>query len=83
MDLHDKLKSAVLAAFPKDAPKPQFESDFSPSFVGGVAGMPVATNVLHVRFGKVHVPCGLTGAESDADLDQYAQNIIEAWKAAK
>lgn len=86
MTLHDKLEAAVISVLPKNAPAPTFESD-SGGFYGGVAGMPIATSVLRVTFGEgkgAHtVHCGLTGQETDADLDQYAQNIITAWKAAK
>ena len=75
---HDKLSDAVRAILPQGAPDPIFATEDHPS-------QPLP--ILRVTFGKgkgtVSVPCGFHGRENDADLAQYAKNIIAAYEAQK
>ena len=74
MNDHDKLADEVRAILPKGAPKPEFVTKMDPS-------QPLP--VLRVTFGKAKVACGFHGSETDADLAQYARNIVAAYEAQK
>jgi len=74
MTLHAKLEQAVMAALPKKAPKPTFKVEDHWS-----QELPV----LMVDFDGITVGCGFHGNETDADLEQYAQNIVAGYEAQK
>lgn len=74
MTNHEKLEAAVLAHLPQGAPKPKFSVEDHPS---------QALPILRVTFGKISVPCGFNGRETDADLERYAKNIIAAYEGQK